>query len=123
MTLMTYDMFSEKTEGINPETKITLKFRDPMSGNTEITMFECDDAIYCQRTMFMDNSDNTETIYYRMGEIDIRKTINMIMSKKNDKSRFCEIPVDLMSKYLESEALKNNKCTYCSAYRIALSDC
>lgn len=124
MNFMTYNAFNEKTKDINPETKIILKYADPIGGKTELTMFECDDAVYCQRTMFIDARDESEAeiVYYRMGEIDIRKTINTTMSRKNDKSRFCEIPVDLMSKYLESETLKNNMCTYCSAYRIALSD-
>ena len=109
MTFITKEIFNSKFDETNDDIAI-VTYRDNIGGKTEITFFECDDAIYAKRVMFMPSDfetragiDDSETVYYRTGELDMAKLIKNILADKTDKTRMCKMSIHMASKYLPTE--------------------
>jgi len=107
MTFLTQEIYNEKRNAIDENDLIIIKHTDPMGMPAEIVMFECDDAVYCKRTNFINKTDvkSIEIIHYRIGEIDAAKTINSIMMGYHDRKRNCNIAMSLVGKYIDAKTL------------------
>lgn len=111
MTFITKEIFNSKFDETSGDVAI-ITHRDSISGKTETTFFECDDAIYAKRVMFMPSNldtqagiNDSETVYYRAGELDMAKFVKNVITDKTDKNRTCKMSMRMASKYIPNEYL------------------